>query len=317
MTTVDAVQPRPRAGLRHTFSAYARLSNLKVYFQYVAALVAWSLVPEPFGLPAQSLLALVLFVLGVVSTACSAGTLDDVQGYRDGLDAYTYANDDALRGKPGKPLLTGEISERSAHRFAMVLGALGLALGCAAILVAPHHPLWLIGLWVVAWYAATQYSYGIKLSYHGAGELLLAVEAVAVLMIPLVFLTGRVTDTACFEAYLLGTLFAQVTIFSSSQDADIDRRFDRMTIAARLSPRANRRFIASVFVTGWTVVAAGFVSGALEPALLVALLPTFVLQGRQLVNGLGRRQWLLARYLGWRAFDAGVVAMILVNLVLG
>ena len=90
-----------------------------------------------------------------------------------------------------------------------------------------------------------------------------------------------------------------------------------MTVAARLSPTANRRFIASVFVVGWTVTAIGFATAALEPALLVALLPALALQVGQLVHGLGRGRWLLARYLGWRAFDAGVAALVVVNLLTG
>src|SRR6476661_7530223 len=133
MTTFEAVQHAP--GFRRTFSAYARLSNLKVYFQWISALVAWSLVAKPFDLPADSVLALLVFVLGVIATACAAGTLDDVQGLRDGLDAHTYAADDALRGKPGKPLITGEITERAAYRFAMTLAAIGLGLGWLAILI--------------------------------------------------------------------------------------------------------------------------------------------------------------------------------------
>lgn len=315
--TIGATGIARRRGIRQTFSAYARLSNLKVYFQWIPALVAWSLVPAPFDLQPGAVASLLLFVLGVIATACSAGTLDDVQGLRDGLDLRTYEADDALRGKPGKPLITGEISEQAAYRFAMVSGAAGFALGCVAILTAPHHSAWLLGCWAVAWFAAEQYSWGAKLSYHGCGELLLAVEAMAVLLMPFVFLTGGVTDTACFQAYLVGTLFAQVTVFSSSQDAEIDREFDRMTIAARLSPRANRRFIAAVFATGWVVTAIGFASGALEPVLLVALLPALALQVRQLVQGVGHGRWLLARYLGWRAFDAGVAALVVVNLLTG
>lgn len=322
MTTASPLHAEPvarRRGLRQTLSAYARLSNLKVYFQWVPAFVALSLVAQPWDLSGTALLAWAMFVVGVIATACSAGTLDDVQGLRDGLDQRTYADagGEKLRGVKGKPLVTGEITERAAYRLAMVLGALGLVLGVSAVLIAPHDPLWLAACWAVAWYAATQYSWGIKLSYHAAGELLLALEAVAIMLVPLYFLTGSVSSTGWFEAYLLGTLFAQVTVFSSSQDAEIDREFDRMTIAARLSPENNRRFIAAVFAVGWAVTATGFATGALEPWLLVALLPVWALQTGQLVQGLGRRRWLVARHLGWRAFDAGFLALIAVNLLTG
>jgi 1,4-dihydroxy-2-naphthoate polyprenyltransferase len=302
---------------RETLSAYARLSNLKVYFQWIPALVALSLVADPLDLPAGAIAALVLFVVGVIATACSAGTLDDLQGARDGLDRQTYAGDDELRGVVGKPLITGEISEEAAHRFALVTGAIGLGLGLLAVVVAPEGHWWLLLAWPLAGWLATQYSWGIKLSYHGCGELLLGVEAVAIMLIPLAFLTGGVSDTGLFEALLLGTLFAQVTVFSSSQDAEIDRSFNRMTMAARLSPAANRRFIAAVFAGGWIVTAAGFATGALEPWLALALAPVWAIQVSQLRHGLGRGEWLVARHIGWRAFDAGFVALVLVNLVTG
>lgn len=321
MTTANPAHAEPVArprSIRQTLSAYARLTNLKVYLQWIPALVALSLA-NPFDLPASALLALVLFTLGVIATACSAGTLDDVQGLRDGLDQRTYADagGEKLRGLEGKPLVTGEIREQTAYRLALVLAAIGLVLTLAAVIIAPHGTPWLAAVWAIAWYAATQYSWGIKLSYHAAGELLLALEAVTIMLVPLYFLAGGVSSTGWFEAYLLGTLFAQVTVFSSSQDADIDREFDRMTIAARLSPRANRRFIATVFAAGWAVTATGFATGALEPLLLVALVPVWCLQVAQLVQGLGRRRWLVARHLGWRAFNAGFVALVAVNLLTG
>jgi 1,4-dihydroxy-2-naphthoate octaprenyltransferase len=312
---IQAPRSAPARGVRQMLSAYARLSNLKVYFQWIPALVAWSLVPAPFDLSTGRLAALLLFVVAVIAVACAAGTLDDLQGLRDGLDRHAYAAQSTLRKVKGKPLLHGEISAEAAHRFALLIGAIGLATGGLAVLVAPHHPPWLLAWWLLAAYAATQYSYGVKLSYHGAGELLLGVEAAGVMLGPLIFLTGGVIPTGWFEAYLLGTLFAQVTVFSSSNDAEVDRSFERMTIAARLSPAANRRFIAIVFAVGWVVTAVGFASGALNPWLAIALVPTWAIQIAQLAQGVGQGRWLLARILGWRAFDAGVIALVLVNLI--
>jgi 1,4-dihydroxy-2-naphthoate polyprenyltransferase len=317
MTRATAIASRPvhERGLRNTLSAYARLSNLKVYFQWVPALVAWSLLPAPLASSAGSLLVLLLFVLAVIAVACSAGALDDLQGLRDGLDSHTYSEDQPLRRTRGKPLVQGEIDERAAHRFALLVGAIGLSLGTIAVALGPHGPLWLIACWLLAAFAATQYSYGVKLSYHGAGELLLGLEAAAVMLIPLVALTGHVSPTGCFEAYMLGTLFAQVTVFSSSQDAEIDREFGRMTIAARVTPTANRRFILIVFVLGWTVTAVGFAFGALRPWLALALLPSWSIQIVQLGHSGRQGRWLAARSLGWRAFDAGVLALVSVNLL--
>lgn len=306
-----------RRALRQTLSAYARLSNVKVYFQWMPAVVGWSLSTRPFGLSGSGVAGLVLFVLAWIATTCAAGALDDIQGLRDGLDVRTYAADDALRSTSGKPLVTGELTEEAAYRFALVVGGVGLGLGVVALLVAPYHPAWLIVGWLVAAYAATQYSYGIKLSYRGAGELLLAVEASIAMLVALLLLTGAVTRTGWFEAGLIGTLFAQVTVFSSSQDADIDRAAGRMTLAARLSQATNRRLIALVFAAGWSMTAVGFATAALKPWLALALLPMWGLQIAQLITGVGSCRWLLARHLGWRAFDAGLFALVAVNLLTG
>jgi 1,4-dihydroxy-2-naphthoate octaprenyltransferase len=314
---IQRLHATPRRSVRQMLSAYARLANLKVYFQWIPALVGWSLVHEPLRLAANGLFALLLYVLAVIAIACSAGALDDLQGLRDGLDVLTYAQDDPLRGVSEKPLVRKELSAAAAHRFALVVGLTGGAAGTVAVLLAPHGSPQLTACWLVAAYAATQYSYGVKLSYHGAGELLLGLEAAAVMLIPLAFLSGGVSAAGWYEACLLGTLFAQVTVFSSSRDAEIDRACGRLTIAARLSPSGNRRFIATVFVAGWLVSAAGFASGSLDLRLAVALLPTWALQVAQLRAGVRRSRWLRARLLGWRAFDAGVVALVLVNLFAG
>src|SRR3712207_9257044 len=59
--------PAGRLTLGQTLSAYVRLSNLKVYFQWIPALVALSLVAAPFDLPADAVAGLALFILGVIA----------------------------------------------------------------------------------------------------------------------------------------------------------------------------------------------------------------------------------------------------------
>lgn len=304
-----------RRSFLDTLSVYARLSSLKLYAQFTPALVAWSLLEQPFGVGTDELLALLLFVLAAAAMAASGAALDDLQGFRDGIDQRNYAANDPLRPIAAKPLILGEVGERAAYRFALVVAAFGMTLGVVALLVAPHHPLWLIAVWLAAAYAATQYSYGLKLSYHGAAEFMLGLGAVAVMLIPLVFLEGGVTERGWFEAYILFTLIVQQTVFSNAYDADGDRAAGRLTMVARLSEAGISRFIAGVFVVGWVVMAAGFAMGALEPWLLLALLPSVALQIAQLVNGLGHKRWLVARNLGWRACHAGVLALLLVNLL--
>lgn len=298
-------------------SIYARLGNFKVYFQWIPVLVAWSLAERPFGLDVKQALALLAFIGGTIAMGCSAGTLDDIQGFRDGIDQRTYAGEDSLRPTSGKPLVLGEISEQAAYRFALLMGAVGPLLGVAAVLLTPHRSVGLFLAIVVTAYASTQYSYGVRLSYHGAGELLLGVLATSVFLIPLVLLDGHVPAAGWFEGCLLGALQAQVTIFSSSYDADEDRAAGRMTLAARLTPAANRRFIAAVFAVSWIVTATGLTLGVLDRWLLLAFLPMWACQAVQLRRGLVQKRWLDARHFGWRAFDAGVVALVIVNLLAG
>lgn len=314
MNTQD-VQVLANDTMLRKLSIYARLGNFKVYFQWIPVLVGWSLSAHPFGLDSTQIVALLAFVLATIAMGCSAGTLDDVQGLRDGIDQLTYAADDTLRPTSGKPLVLGEISENSAYRFALTMGVVGPLLGILAVMLTPHHPLWLLVAVLFTAYASTQYSYGVRLSYHGMGELLLGLLAAGVFLIPLFFLDGHITATGWLEAYLLGSLQAQVTIFSSSNDAAEDRAAGRMTMAARLTPAANRRFITTVLVASWVLTTVGLALGALNSWLILAFLPMWACQAVQVRRGLMQQRWLDARHFGWRAFDAGVIGLVLVNLL--
>lgn len=300
------------ATLSERVRTYARLAKLSVYFHWVPALVAAAMLTS---IDARTAAVLVAFVVAVVCVAASGGALDDVSGIRDGIDQYTYKPGETLRKVTDKPIVLGQLSEAQALRFAAVTGALGLVLGSAAIALAPHQPAWVWPVWLVLALAGIQYSYGLRLSYHAVGELVLGAAAAAVVCVPYGFATGTLNDTIAFEAFLTGAWFVQTTLFSSSQDREVDRRAGRLTMAARLSVRANRVFICSVFLAIWAATAVGFATGTLPVLLAIALVPCWALEAGQLFHGVGHSRWLMARAMGWHAFRLGLLALIVVNLI--
>lgn len=307
----EAVRRLPPATLGGRLYAYARLAKLGVYQHWAPVLVAWSLLAPP--LSGRAWAVLVSFGLSALLLAAAGAALDDVQGARDGLDEATYRPSEGLRRIDRKPLLLGELTEDQAVRFGKRLAVLGVVAGVVAVAVAPHRPLWLMLVFLVGGLAGVQYAYGLKLSYAGGGEWLLGVLTTGTVTIPVALITGVSDWTTALTGMLIGGLFVQVTLFSNTADAEPDRAAGRMTIAARLSPRANKRYVVAVFVAGWALVAAGLATGELPPLLALTLVPVWVLQLRQLWVGVAREQWLHARALGWRAFDLGLVAAIVAN----
>lgn len=312
---------RTRRSFAQTLSAYARLGNMKVYIQWLGPLIAWSLTTDPFGLSPAAVAALALFTLACLTGAAAGGTLDDVQGFRDGIDQRTYGAADTAGGFQAKsdssikPLVTGELTDAEAHRFGIGIGLISVVLGTAAILVAPESPWWLLALWPLWVLGSSQYGYGLKASYHGAAELLLGILIAATVWFPLVFLEGELTWTGAVVAYLIGTLLSQVTLFSMVHDREADAAAGRRTLAVRLSPRAYEILLAAWIGMGWVVAAIGFAAGALDGWLMLAWLPVWAVQVGQLVYGVVRAEPLIARRLGWHAFDVAIVTFMLVNLL--
>ncbi len=308
--------------LRETVSVYVRLGNMKVYIQWLPALIGWSLVADPLGLGGAEVAALALFTLACLTGAASGGALDHLQGFRDGIDQQTYGAGEVTGGYQTKsdasikPLVTGEITDPEARRFGIGIGVVSVALGVAAIVIAPDAPSWLIPLWGAWVLASSQYAYGLKISYHGPAELLLGVEIAAIVCFPVIFLDGALTWNTAFQAYLIGTLFSQVTLFSMVYDRPADASAGRLTLAVRLSPQAYRVLLACWIVLGWIVATAGFALGVLELWLLAAWLPVWAMQVGQLLYGVVREDALTARLLGWHAFDVAFVTFVSANLLL-
>ena len=130
-------------------------------------------------------------------------------------------------------------------------------------------------------------------------------------------LEGSLSTEAAFVAYLIGTLFSQVTLFSMIYDRDADASAGRLTLAVRFSPIAYRVILGLWIGAGWVVAAVGFSTGALDPWLLAAWLPVWAMQVGQLRYGVFGTDALTARLLGWHAFDVAFVTFITANLILG
>lgn len=261
---------------------------------------------------ALGILALILIVgVAVIAATCS---LDDIVGVRDGVDQANHRG--AARWGVNKPILTGQMSERHAFRFVHLLGAVaGLAYAGVLVLAWPL-PAWLVVAMPVMMLIALNYSYGLKLSYRGGGELVILIGAAGTVLIPCALIDHRADGILLVEALLVGFWHAQVVVFSNSQDAAGDRATGRMTIAARTSERGNRRYIASVFALSTGLAGLALATGILAPGYAIALAPVWALQALQLWRGVGQRRWLQARRIGFLVIRVGVLALALANLLL-
>jgi 1,4-dihydroxy-2-naphthoate octaprenyltransferase len=160
------------------------------------------------------------------------------------------------------------------------------------------------------------YSYGLKLSYRGAGELVIAIGAAGTVLIPFALVMHGVSPALGVEAVLVGLWHAQVVVFSNTHDAAGDRATGRMTIAARTSEAGNRTYIAAVFGLSFAIGTAAVATRIVPFAYLLVLGPLWAMQGHQLWVGVGQRRWLDARRMGFLIIRIGIVGLVLANLLL-
>lgn len=260
---------------------------------------------------AASILALTLVSsVAVFALTCS---LDDIAGVRDGVDQANHRGS-ARRGV-SKPILDGRLTERRALSFVHVLAAVTAVGFGGVIALAWPLPGWVVAMMACVVLLAASYSYGLKLSYHGAGELVVFAACAGTVLVPQGLIERTPSAAAVFSAVLVGSWNAQVVVFSNSQDAEGDRRAGRRTIAARTSRRGNRVYITSVFLFFWALTAAALVSGVVPVAYGVALAPVWALQVYQLWIGVRHERWLCARLLGFRVVRLGVAALVMVTVL--
>ena len=181
--------------------------------------------------------------------------------------------------------------------------------------IAAPVPWWLFALTISVFLIAVNYSYGLCLSYRfGGSELITALAVGATLLLPYALVTDTLSTIVVVESGLLGLWMLQIAIFSNTQDAAGDREADRYTIAASVSPAANKAFIVSVFALSWGLLIASLATGLFSPVYLLLLLIA-PLHLWQLSAALREGQWLIARRVGFWAFRIAVVLLFVANLL--
>ena len=303
--------PAPRSGGLRVFFELGKMRIVELwigFFVGVTLLDAAALAAPR----ALAILGLILCVgVAVIAATCS---LDDIVGVRDGVDQANHRG--GARWGVNKPILSGELSEARAFRFVHLLALVAVTGFAGVLALAWPLPTWLLVAMPAMMLIALNYSYGLKLSYRGGGELVILTGAAGTVLIPCALITREASPMLLTESLLVGLWHAQVVVFSNTQDAAGDRATGRMTIAARTTERGNRLYILGVFTCSAAVGVAGLVAGFLPVAYALALAPVWAVQLMQLRRGLGQRRWLDARLLGFRNVRLGVAALVVANLCL-
>lgn len=294
--------------------AYVKLAKLDIVDYYLGVLVVWALLAPALRLDGGVLATMGVFLVGEVFVIVAMVALDDLTGYRDGSDVANYAPDAPARKLNRKPLVAGTLTEPQVLRFGLLTAVVGAAVWLGALAIAPHRPVWTIVLVAVTYSFALQYSWGVKLSYHGFQEFFLAALGWALVIAPYGLVTGGVDGVVVAQALIFGLGPLLFGVYSNTNDVDGDRRVGRPTVAALTSPRGNMLFVLGVSACELLLILAlPLVGGPWWFPL--ALLPTILLRARQLRVGFGQGDILRARRIGIDAHRVTVATLVVVNLV--
>ncbi|WP_037709625.1 UbiA family prenyltransferase [Streptomyces griseus] len=306
--------PPPPADGRLT--TYARLGKLDVYDYYLGTFIALSAVVLPLGpLTGRTAALFGVFLVGQVFLLMAMTAFDDVTGFRDGSDITNYGPDHPLRNVRRKPLVSGALTVPEALRFAWASAVLAALLFAVTAALAPYRPAWTgIGL-VVLWVVTLQYSYGVKLSYHGFQEVYLVALGFALVILPYGMVTGRATGFLLVQAVLFGFGPLMFGVYSNTNDVEGDRSVGRPTVAALTSERGNARFIGALSLAEFLTIATASAVGVAPWWFVLLMLPASLLRLRQYLLGFRTGDIMRARRTGFAVHRLGVVLMIAGNLL--
>ncbi len=291
--------------------SFFELGKFKIVELWLGYFVGVSLLGQRAIADARSIAILLLILAAGIPVIAATCSLDDIVGVRDGVDQANHL--EGARWGVNKPILEGKLAEKQAFAFVYVLSAFCVVSLAGVLALAWPLPTWFLITLLAMMVFSLNYSYGLKLSYRGAGELVIFVGGAGTVLVPFVLIAKSLSYAMVLEALLIGAWHAQVVVFSNSKDAAGDRATGRMTIAARTSKRGNKIYIVLLFVCVWAVTAAGFALELLPITYAAVLAPVWALQIYQLVSGVGRERWLVARLTGFRVLRLGIALLTLAN----
>ncbi|MFF6794215.1 1,4-dihydroxy-2-naphthoate octaprenyltransferase [Streptomyces filamentosus] len=315
-TTPAEERPAPPPPADGRLTTYARLGKLDVYDYYLGTFIALSAVALPLGsLTGRTAALFGVFLVGQVFLLMAMTAFDDVTGFRDGSDITNYGPDHPLRNVRRKPLVSGALTVPEALRFAWGCAASAALLFAVTAALAPHRPAWTgIGL-VVLWVVTLQYSYGVKLSYHGFQEVYLVALGFALVILPYGMVTGQATGFLLVQAVLFGFGPLMFGVYSNTNDVEGDRSVGRPTVAALTSERGNARFIGALSLAEFLTIATASAVGVAPWWFVLLMLPASLLRLRQYLLGFRTGDIMRARRTGFAVHRLGVVLMIAGNLL--
>lgn len=314
--SIAAGRPAPAAHGASRLRVYARLGKLDVYDYYLGIFLALSAALFPVGdFTARQALVLVLFLAGEIAVLMAMVALDDVTGFRDGSDLANYGPDNPLRSKARKPLVARTLTVPQALRFAWTCAAAGAVLWAGAALLAPYRPLWALVAAGALFVVSLQYSYGLKLSYHGFQEVFLVALGAVLVIVPYGLMAGGWSGFLMVQALLFGFGPLMFGVYSNTNDVAGDRAVGRPTVAALVSERGNAVFIGALSVTEFLTGAVASVTGVAPWWFVVLMLPATALRARQYLTGFVRGDIMTARRTGFAVHRLSVVLMTVANIL--
>ncbi|MGP3924282.1 UbiA family prenyltransferase [Streptomyces sp. 8N616] len=320
MTNRTEAGPRPidRVRPESKIRSYARLGKLDVYDYYLSIAVVLSAVIPPVARfePATAWM-LAAFLLGEILVMMALVALDDVTGFRDGSDLANYGPDNPLRKKLRKPLVAGTLTPGEALGFAWLTAAAGAVLWGAAMAVAPHRPTWTAVVIAALFVISLQYSYGIKISYHGFQEAFLVALGVALVMAPYGLATGQFSAFVLVQGLLFGFGPLMFGVYSNTNDVEGDRSVGRPTVACLVSPKGNALFIGALSAAEFLLGAVSSATGIAPFWFVLLMLPATALRTKQYLTGFRQGDIMRARKLGFAVHRVSVALLIAANLLVG
>jgi 1,4-dihydroxy-2-naphthoate octaprenyltransferase len=316
--SIAAGRPAPAAHGDNRLRAYARLGKLDVYDYYLGIFLALAAALFPLGsFTARQGVVLALFLVGEVAVLMAMVALDDVTGFRDGSDLANYGPDNPLRSKARKPLVAGVLTVPQALRFAWSSAAAGAVLWAGAAALAPHRPLWALVAAGALFAVSLQYSYGLKISYHGFQEVFLVALGAVLVVVPYGLMTGGWSGFLMVQAVLFGFGPLMFGVYSNTNDVAGDRAVGRPTVAALVSERGNAVFIGALSVTEFLIGALASATGVAPWWFVLLMLPATALRARQYLTGFIRGDIMTARRTGFAVHRLSVVLMTAAGVLAG